>query len=85
MLAGKIPIRPDRKCMLSDQAFHIGRFFTGMQPQKMAAGFESNRKINLMDMLAFLLLKCDLPCYVRAEIKKYEPGPYLMGYPLPAF
>ncbi len=51
----------------------------------MAAGLEGNRKVNLVDMLPFLLLKCDLPCYVRAEIKKYEPRPYLMGYHLPAF
>lgn len=71
--------------MLSDQAFHIRRFFPRMQPQKVTASLEGNRKINLMDMFAFLLLKCDLPCYVRAEIKKYEPRPYLMGYHLPAF
>lgn len=56
-----------------------------MQPQKMAAGLEGDRKINLMDMLPFLFLKCDLACYVRAEIKKDEPGPYLMGDHLPAF
>ena len=56
-----------------------------MQPQKMAAGLKGDRKINLMDMLSFLFLKCNLACYVRAEIKKYEPGPYLMGYHLPAF
>jgi len=56
-----------------------------MQPQEMAAGFECDRKINLMDMLAFSLFKCDLPCYVRAEIKKDEPRPYLMGDHLPAF
>lgn len=56
-----------------------------MQSQKMAAGFEGNRKINLMDMLPFLLLKCDLPCYVGAKVKKYEPGSYLMGYHLSAF
>ncbi len=69
LLAGKVPVRPDRKRVLSYQAFHIRRFFTGMQPQKMTAGLEGNRKINLMDMFAFPLLKCDLPCYVRAEIK----------------
>ena len=51
----------------------------------MAAGLEGDRKVNLMDMLAFLLFKCDLSCYVRTEIKKYEPCPYLMGYHLPAF
>ena len=51
----------------------------------MAAGFECNRKVNLVDMLPFLLIKCDLPCYVRAEIKKDEPRPYLMGDHLPAF
>ncbi len=56
-----------------------------MQPQEMAAGLECDRKINLMDMLAFPLFKCDLPCYVRAEIKKDEPRPYLMGDHLPAF
>ena len=71
--------------MLSDQAFHIRWFFTGMQPQKMPAGFESNGKINLMDMFPFLLLKFDLSCYIRAEIKKYEPCPYFMSYHLPAF
>ena len=36
-------------------------------------------------MPALLLLKCDLPCYVRAEIKKDEPCPYLMDYHLPSF
>ena len=51
----------------------------------MAAGFECNRKVNLVDMLPFLLIKCDLPCYVRAEIKQDEPRPYLMGDHLPAF
>lgn len=56
-----------------------------MQPQEMSAGLECNRKINLMDMLASLLFKCNLPCYVRAEIKKDESRPYLMGYHLPAF
>ncbi len=56
-----------------------------MQTQKMMAGLEGNRKINLMEMFAFLLFKSDLPCYVRAEIKKYEPRPYLMGYHLPTF
>ena len=55
-----------------------------MQAQEMAAGLESNRKINLMDMFAFLLHKRDLARYVGAEIKKYEPGPYLMCYHLPA-
>ena len=55
-----------------------------MQPQEMAAGLECNRKINLMDMLAFLFLKRDLSCYVGAEIKKDEPRPYLMCYHLPA-
>lgn len=55
-----------------------------MQPQEMAAGLKGDRKINLMDMLSFLLLKYNLPCYVRTEIKKDEPGPYLMGYHLPA-
>lgn len=50
-----------------------------MQPQKMTAGLEGDRKIDLMDMLAFPLFKWDLPCYVRAEIKKDEPRPYLMG------
>ena len=84
LLAGKVPVRPDRKRLLSDQAFHIRRFFTGMQSQKITAGFEGNRKINLMDMLPFLLLKCDLLCYVGAKVKKYEPGPYLMGYHLSA-
>lgn len=71
--------------MPSDQAFHIRRFFTGMQPQKMVAGLKSNRKIHLMDMLAFLFLKCNLPCYIRTEIKKYDPRPYFMGNHLPAF
>ena len=84
LLAGKVPEGPDRKRVLPDQAFHIRKFFPGMQPQEMAAGLESNRKINLMDMPAFVLFKCDLPCYVRAEIKKDEPGPYLMGDHLPA-
>lgn len=52
----------------------------------MATGFESNRKINLIDMLPLLLLKTNLPCYIRAEIKKYEPRPYLMGdHLLPTF
>ena len=83
--AGKVPGRPDRKRMLSDQAFHIRHFFCAMQPQKVAAGLEGNRKINLVDMLPLLLFKCDLPCYVRAEIKKYESRPYLMGDHLPAF
>ena len=55
-----------------------------MQPQEVTADLESNGKINLMDMPAFLLLKRDLSCYVRAEIKKDEPGPYLMCYHLPA-
>ena len=64
MLAGKVPPRPDRKRMLPYQAFYIRRLFSGMQLQEMAAGLESNRKINLMDMLPFLLLKCDLPCYI---------------------
>ena len=45
----------------------------------MAAGLECYRKINLVDMLPFLLLECDLPCYVGAEIKKDESRPYLMG------
>lgn len=85
MLAGKVPVRPDRKRMLPDQAFHIRWFFTGMQPQKVAAGFEGNRKINLMDMFPLLLLKRNLSRYVRTEIKKYEPRPYLMGDHLPAF
>ena len=56
-----------------------------MQPQEMAAGLESDGEINLMDMLLFFLLKFNLPCYVRAEIEKYEPCPYLMGDHLPAF
>jgi len=30
---------PARKRVLSDQAFHIGRLFPGMQPQEMAAHF----------------------------------------------
>ena len=51
----------------------------------MAAGLECYRKINLVDMLPFLLLECDLPCYVGAEIKKDESRPYLMGDHLPAF
>ena len=34
LLAGKVPGGPDRKRVLSDQAFHIGRLFPGMQPQK---------------------------------------------------
>ena len=51
----------------------------------MAAGLEGNRKVNLVDILPFLLFKYNLSCYVRAEIKKYEPRPYLMGYHLPAF
>ena len=55
-----------------------------MQPQKMATGLEGNGKINLMDMFTFLLLKCNLPCYAGAEIKKDKPRPYLMGYHLPA-
>lgn len=41
-LAAKVPVGPDRKRMLSDQAFHIRWFFPGMQPQKMPAGFEGN-------------------------------------------
>jgi len=85
LLAGKVPGGPDRKRVLSDQAFHIRRFLPKVQPQEMAAGLESNRKINLMDMFAFLLHKRDLARYVGAEIKKYEPGPYLMGYHQPAF
>lgn len=32
-----------------------------MHPQEMAAGFEGNRKINLMDMPAFLLIKFRIP------------------------
>ena len=56
-----------------------------MQPQEMAAGLECNRKINLMDMLAFPLFKCNLPYYVKTEIKQDESRPYLMGYHLPAF
>ncbi len=56
-----------------------------MQPQKVAAGLEGNRKINLVDMFPLLLFKCGLSCYVRAEIKKYESGPYLMGDHLHAF
>ena len=71
--------------MLSGQAFHIRRFFCTMQPQKVAAGLEGNRKINLVDMFPLLLFKCGLSCYVRAEIKKYESGPYLMGDHLHAF
>ena len=85
MLAGKVPVRPDRKRVFSYQAFHIRWFFTGMQPQKMAAGLKGDRKINLMDMLSFLFLKCNLACYVRAEIKEYEPGPYFMCNHLPVF
>ncbi len=85
MLAGKVPGGPDRKRVLSDQAFYIRRFFAAMQPQEMAAGLECNRKINLMDMLAFPLFKCNLPCYVKTEIKQDESRPYLMGYHQPAF
>ena len=70
--------------MLSDQAFHIRRFLLKVQPQEMAAGLEGGREINLMDMLSFLFLKFNLSCYVRAEIEKYEPCPYLMGDHLPA-
>ena len=55
-----------------------------MQPQEMTAGLKCGRKINLMHMLSFLLLKCDLPCYVGTEIKKDKPRPYLMGDHLPA-
>ena len=32
LLAGKVPFWPDRKRVLSDQAFHIRRFFPRMQP-----------------------------------------------------
>ena len=70
--------------MLFGQAFHIRRFLPKVQPQEMAAGLEKKRKIDLMDMSAFLLLKRDLSCYVGAEIKKDESGPYLMCYHLPA-
>ena len=84
MLAGKVPGGPDRKRVLSDQAFHIRWCLPRVQPQEMAAGLEGNGKINLMDMFAFLLPKRDLFCYVGAEIKKDEPRPYLMCYHLPA-
>lgn len=84
LLAGKVPGGPDRKRVLLIR-FYIRRFFAAMQPQEMAVGLECNRKINLMDMLAFPLFKCDLPCYVRTEIKQDESRPYLMGYHLPAF
>ena len=84
LLAGKVPGGPDRERALSDQAFYIQRLFPGMQPQKMAADLEGDRKINLMDMFAFLLLERDLSCYVGAEIKQDEPRPYLMCYHLPA-
>ena len=60
MLAGKVPEGPDRKRVLSDQAFYIRRFFAVMQPQEMAAGLEVKGKIDLMDMSAFLLLKLEL-------------------------
>lgn len=56
-----------------------------MPLQEMAAGLKCNRKIHLMDMLPFLFFKCDLTCYVRAEIKKNKPRPYLMCDHLPAF
>ena len=85
MLAGKVPGGPDRKRVLFGQAFHIRRFLPKVQPQEMAAGLESDGEINLMDMLLFFLLKFNLPCYVRAEIEKYEPCPYFMGDHLPAF
>lgn len=78
MLAGIIPMRPDRQYILCYQALYIWWLFTSMLPDIVMAGIERNSKIDLIFMFPLAFFYCNMLRYDRAEIKQNKPCPYFM-------
>ena len=59
MLAGIVPIGPDRKDIFSYQAFYIRRTLSGVKTQEVMANLIRNRVIDLIGMFVVALLSND--------------------------
>lgn len=76
MLAGIFPTRPDRQYVLTYQAFYIWRFFSMMQPQKIAAGIVGDSIIHLVDIFPFFLLNHHMAGDNGTKVIEKQPCPY---------
>ena len=74
MLAGIIPIRPDRQYILPYQAFYL-RSFSIMKSDKIVAGIKCDCKIYLIGVFSFSFLNCYMVRDDGTKIVKNESCP----------
>ena len=76
MLAGIIPIGPDRQYILFYQAFYIWWAFSIMKTKKVVTGLIGNRIIHLVSVLCFFLFDYHVTSDNRAEVVKEQTCPH---------
>ena len=76
MLAGIVPVRPDRKRVLFYQAFYVWRGFPVVEAQEIMAGLVCSGIVYLERMFSAPAQDRRMPCNNGTEVIQEEPCPH---------